>query len=318
MAENRRYMTNSITVSICTFNGANRLPGLVKALRQQKCTIPFEILVVDNNSSDNTQQVLRGLSESNGASLRTVIEKRQGITYARNRAIEESMGSVYMAFIDDDELPGPNWLQAAVDALDREGAECVGGEIRVGFPSGKCPSWMTEEILGFLGQVKSGQDAFWITDRSTPVWSGNIAYRTSLFKDGLRFDHRYNRQRQGIGGGSDGIMFRQFLEMNCRIRYRPDMVINHLVGIEKFRKSYFLRLHFIAGRKRGQYETGEYSTTIMGVPPFMVIQVLRQWGKLLLMFLLRDKGLLRQAMNGTNASGIIYGRLRRWLTSHIS
>jgi glycosyltransferase involved in cell wall biosynthesis len=305
-------MTNSITVSICTFNGANRLPELVNKLRQQKCSIPFEILVVDNNSTDNTQQVLRGLSASNGAILRTVIEKQQGITYARNRAIEESMGIPYMAFIDDDELPGPYWLQSAVDALDREGAECVGGEIRVHFPSDKCPAWMTEEILGFLGQVKNGQDAFWITDRSTPVWSGNVAYRTSLFKEGLRFDHRYNRQRQGIGGGSDGIMFRQFLEMNCRIRYRPDMMINHLVGIEKFRKSYFLRLHFIAGRKLGQYETGEYSNTIMGVPPFMVIQALRQWGTVLWMFIRRDRGVLRQAMNGSHAIGMILGRFLNW------
>lgn len=301
-----------LTVAICTYNGANRLPRLVTALRQQECPIPFEILIVDNNSTDDTQRVLRQLASLGGAPLRFVKEMQQGIPYARNRAIEESMARTCMAFIDDDELPGPHWLQAAVDALDREGAECVGGEIRVGLSVAQRPSWMTEELLGFLGQVQNGPDPFWITDHSTPVWSGNVAYRTSLFADGLRFDQRYNRQRRGIGGGSDGIMFRELLQRKCRIRYRPDMVIEHLISSEKLRRSYFLHLHFVAGRRFGQYETGEYARTIMGIPPFMMAQALRAWWRALKMFLLLDPGTLRQAMNGSHAVGSIWGRLLGW------
>ncbi len=305
-------MKSTITTAICSFNGAKRLPRLVAALDQQKPQIPFEILVVDNNSTDNTQEVLRGLTASNGARLRTVIEEQQGITYARNRAIEESMGSAYMAFIDDDELPGPYWLQAAVDALDREGAECVGGEIRVRLPSDSCPSWMTEEVLEFLGQVRNGSEAFWITDRTTPVWSGNVAYRTSLFKEGLRFDHRYNRQGSGIGGGSDAVMFFNLLEKKSRIRYRPDMMIEHCVGTEKLRRRYFLLLHFKAGCRYGQYRSKEYERNFMGVPPFMLRQALQQWGRSLSMFMARDTDYLRQAMNGANASGRIFGRFLKW------
>ena len=182
----------------------------------------------------------------------------------------------------------------------------------VRIPSGRIHSWMTEEILQFLGQVKNGPDAFWITDRSTPVWSGNVAYRTSLFTGGLRFDHRYNRQGSGVGGGSDVIMFFNLLEKKCRIRYRLDMMIEHCVGTEKLRRQYFLSLHFKAGKKSGQYNTDEYKRNFMGVPPFMFVQAMRHWIKALRMFINRDKGLLRQAMNGTYATGMIFGQILKW------
>ena len=118
---------NSLTVAVCTYNRAHRLPKLVRALRQQECPIPFEILIVDNNSTDGTQAVLEQLSLEDGHPLRFVKETQQGIVFARNRALEESLSSTYMAFLDDDELPLPGMLKAAIDALEREGADCVGG-----------------------------------------------------------------------------------------------------------------------------------------------------------------------------------------------
>src|SRR4030042_2627086 len=120
-----------LTIAVCSYNRANRLPYLINALRSQECPVPFEIIVIDNNSTDNTQQVIRKLADSGGVPLRYVKETRQGIVHARNCAIELSRQSKFLAFIDDDELPGQKWLNAAFDALHREGADCVGGEIRV-------------------------------------------------------------------------------------------------------------------------------------------------------------------------------------------
>lgn len=302
---------NSLSVAVCTYNRAHRLPGLIGALRRQECPVPFEILIVDNNSTDEIQAVLDQLSLEDGPPLRFVKETKQGIVYARNRAIEESMARTCMAFIDDDELPGPHWLQAAVDALDREGAECVGGEIRVRFSVAQRPSWMTEELLGFLGQVQNGPDPFWITDHSTPVWSGNVAYRTSLFADGLRFDQHYNREGHGIGGGEDAIMFDSLLDRGVRIRYRPDMSVEHFVEEWRLKRGYFLKLHFLSGKKKGLWELGEYPRTICGVPPFMLIRMIQHWWKTLKMFLSNDPKTLRQAMNAMHAMGMIAGTFQR-------
>ncbi|MBE9547703.1 MAG: glycosyltransferase family 2 protein [Proteobacteria bacterium] len=301
-----------ITVAICTYNRAGRLPTLVKTLRQQKCPISSEILVVDNNSSDDTQEVLSELVQLDGMPLRFVRETKQGIVHARNRAIDESRNSAYLAFIDDDELPEPGWLNAAVDALDREGAECVGGEIRVSLPVTERPSWLEEELLPFLGEVKHSAEAFWITDRSTPVWSGNIAYRVSLFAEGLRFDHRYNRYGHAVGGGEDVIMLDSLLKQRVRIRYRPDMVIDHFIEGWKLRRSYFLKLHYELGWKTGRWGCEEYGRTLCGIPLFMIVQAIRQWRRALPMLLLSRSGRIRQAMNGAHALGMIAGRFQRW------
>lgn len=299
-----------ITVAICTYNRAERLSQLVSALRAQRCPISFEILTVDNNSSDNTHEVLSDLAACGGAPLRYVREVRQGIVYARNRAIEEAHGT-YLAFIDDDETPDRRWLEAAVDALEREEADCAGGEIRACLPVIRRPAWLEENLMGFLGDVRYGSVPFWITDRSTPVWSGNVAYRMSVFSDGLRFDHRYNREGEGIGGGEDEILFKTLLERRARIRYRPDMVIDHHIDRWKLKRRYFLKLHFIAGRKYGLYSVGDYERAIMGIPLYMFAQAARQWGKALIKFLKNEQGMLRQAMNGAHATGMIIGRMQR-------
>ncbi len=303
----------TMTVAVCTYNRADRLPTLIKALRRQKCPIFCEILVVDNNSSDDTQEVLRELAQLEGTSLRFVRETKQGIVHARNRAIDESRNSAYLVFIDDDELPGPSWLNAAVDALDREEAECVGGEIRVSLSVAERPSWLEEELLPFLGEVKHSAEPFWVTDRSTPVWSGNIAFRLSLFADGLRFDSRYNRQGHAVGGGEDAIMLDLLLKRRVRIRYRPDMVIDHFVDAWKLRRGYFLKLHYNSGWKMGRWELPDYPHTVCGLPPFMVAQALRQWVNALSLFLRSKSGVLRQTMNGAHALGMIAGRIHGWV-----
>lgn len=306
---------NGITVAICSYNAAGMLTGLVQALQEQSCRIPVEILVVDNNSTDDTRMIVNSLPVREGMSLRYVFEKKQGIPYARNRAIDEALKNDYLAFIDADEMPEPGWLAAAVDALSSEDADCVGGKIRVKLPNREVPAWLTRQLLAFLGELDHGEQALWVADRSTPVWSGNVAYKTRLFSTGLRFDVRYNRSGKGVGGGSDGIMFRKLLEQDVRIRYRPDMIINHLVESEKIKRSYFVRLHYAAGKKSGEYQMLTYKRSLFGVSPFMIRQLLLQIWKTLSMGIRRDPDVIRQAMNASYAAGTLTGRVRSWKAS---
>ncbi len=301
-----------IIVAICTYNRADRLPALVDALRRQDCPIQCEILAVDNNSKDDTQNVLEGLAAKKGIPLRYVKEEQQGIAYARNRAIEEALGSTFLAFIDDDEMPEPGWLETAVDALEVEGADCVGGEIRIGLAIEKCPGWLGEELRGFLGEVRQAPDPFWIVDRSSPVWSGNIAYNIKVFARGLRFDERYNRSGFGIGGGEDAVMFNTLLEQGARIRYRPDMAVEHIVEDWKLKRSYFLKLHHMAGWKQGRWDESRYRREILAVPPFMLVQAMRHMARTFGLIVQGKHGVMRQAMNAAHALGMIQGRVTRW------
>lgn len=303
-----------LTIAICTYNNADRLPRLISELRNQDCPVPFEILVIDNNSNDSTQMALAKLKNQNGTLLRCVVEVNQGISFARNRAIEESLESEYLFFIDDDELPRTGWLSSAVTAFQNQGAQCVGGRIRCVFVPAKRPDWLEDELLGFLGEVNYSPNTFCIKDKYTPIWTGNIAYRVSLFKETrkYRFDTRYNREGKGIGGGEDVMMFQSLLNDGIKMIYCPAMIIEHYIEPWRLKRRYFLKLHFNSGRKFGQYQSGHFQKTVFGIPFFMVSQAANHLIKTLIFFLKKDKKTIRQAMNFTHSAGVMYGRLLLW------
>lgn len=302
-----------LTFAFCTFNRARRLDGLVRAMRAQDCPIAFEILAVNNNSSDDTPAVLDRLAAEPGAPLRVVTETQQGIVPARNRAIEEALGSDILVFIDDDELPLPGLLRAAHCAIAIEGAQCVGGRITIDLGANERPPWLDDEIAGFLGELNHGEEPFWIEDDSKAVWCGNIAYDMRLFRRDplLRFDLRYNRAGEGVGGGEDAMMFRALLAQGARIRYRPDMGVRHAVDDWKLTRRYFLKLHYLAGVRQGRYRLPNYARTVFDVPPFLISQFARHSARAIGMQLMQRPGSLRQAMNATNALGCLIGYRQR-------
>ena len=135
---------SGLSFALCTYNRAERLPQLIAEMRAQTCPMPFEVLIVDNNSSDDTRAVVSQIAETPGTPVRYVLEPEQGIPHARNRAIAEAMESNFLVFMDDDELPHPGLLEAAVQALTEEGARCAGGKVKVTFPPARVRNgWLT-------------------------------------------------------------------------------------------------------------------------------------------------------------------------------
>lgn len=104
------------TVAIPTYNGESRLPEVLDRLRSQLHIEIFswEIIVVDNNSTDRTAEVVQTYQASWQCPypLRYYFEAQQGAAFARARAIKEAQGAL-IGFLDDDNLPAPNWVSAA-------------------------------------------------------------------------------------------------------------------------------------------------------------------------------------------------------------
>ncbi|WP_027363167.1 glycosyltransferase [Desulfospira joergensenii] len=305
----------SLTVAVCTYNRAENLKPLIKALRSQDSSINYDILIINNNSTDDTEKRLIELQTQPGVSLRFVKEVHQGIVEARNRALQESLDSEYLIFMDDDELPREGFIEAAIRCFEENNAECVGGKVKNDFSVIKRPKWLNEELLGFLAEVDYGDKPFWIKDKSTPLWTANIGYKTELFRDGLKFDKRYNRKGKGIGGGSDMIMFSELLDRGTKIRYCPGMVVNHYPEPWRLKRRYFFKLHFIAGRKQGQFQPVNFESTFLGVPFFMVINMMKHLYKTIKSLFFRDLNTVRQAMNVFHSIGMIWGRYLRWKTA---
>lgn len=106
----------NFTVAIRAYNAENRLGSILEKLRWQTNTenISWEIVIVDNNSTDNTAKVIQEY-QSNWPELYPIkyyLEPRQGASYARQRAMEEAQGSL-VGFLDDDNLPSPDWVAKA-------------------------------------------------------------------------------------------------------------------------------------------------------------------------------------------------------------
>lgn len=298
-----------LTFAFCTYNRADRLEKLVAAMRAQTSPIPFEILAIDNNSSDNTAEELSRLAQLPGPTLRWVTESTQGIVAARNRGIAEALGSDILVYIDDDEIPLPGLLQGAADAILNEGAHCAGGRVAMDFSHHPRPTWLGDELLGFLAAVDHGDAPFWIETPATPIWTANVAYDMRVFREdpGLRFDKRYDRKGNVVGGGSDAIMFRTLLERRARIRYRPDMAVLHAVEPWRLRRGYFLKLHYRGGLRYGQHQLPSYPRTLLGMPPFLIGKFARQTLKALGMQLAARPGALRQGMNAAHTLGALIG-----------
>jgi glycosyltransferase involved in cell wall biosynthesis len=104
------------TVAIPTYNGASRLPELLERLKNQLYTenISWEIIVVDNNSTDHTAKVIQSYQKNWQCPypLKYCFEEKQGAAYARKRAVLEAKGRL-IGFLDDDNYPVSNWVAAA-------------------------------------------------------------------------------------------------------------------------------------------------------------------------------------------------------------
>jgi len=301
-----------LTVAVCTYNRANNLPRLIDSLASQKCPIPYEILFVNNNSSDETKSVLEKYAKQ--GIIRYVTEQRQGISHARNRAIEESIHSDYLLFMDDDELPSSNrMLEAAVEGLSKGNVQCVGGRVKIVLGERRRPKWLTDELLGFYGENNYGDTPFLIRDFGTPIWTGIVAYDMDIFRKNpeLRFDIRYNRQGNEVGGGEDAVMFRKMLNMGVRMMYLPDMAVDHHVEEWRISRRYFWKLHYMAGVRKGKYELKEYDNLLFSAPLFLYRQMLMQGVRFMYNMVVARKNYVRVGMNFFHAIGLINGYRRK-------
>lgn len=146
------------TVAIPTYNGENRLPKVLDKLREQINTEHFhwEILVVDNNSKDNTAEVVKNYQENWSAAypLRYCFEAEQGLAFARQKAVEEAKGEL-IGFIDDDVFPAPDWVSMGYKfAQEHSKAGAYGGQIHGDFEVE--PPQNFERIKSFLAIRERG------------------------------------------------------------------------------------------------------------------------------------------------------------------
>lgn len=245
--------TGLLTVAVCTHNRADRLATTLAGIAAlEQPSAPWELLVVDNASRDGTGALLARTDwRPSGGKVRVVHEATLGIASARNRAIREAAGE-YVLFIDDDETPDRRWLVAYESAIRRWRPDALGGPIDVLLVDGARPTWLQDELLGFLGRLDHGPVPIALTDVSTPIFTGNSAFRRAAVERLGMFDASLGRRGQANDGGEDVDLYRRMVRAGCAMRWVPEARIHHRIHAGKLRRGYFLDLHFRQGRMEGR------------------------------------------------------------------
>lgn len=256
-----------ITVALCTHNHADRLPKTLADLgKMASPSRPWEIVVVDNGCTDETPGLLADTAWwPAGVPVRIVHEESLGLSNARNHALKVARGK-YLVFIDDDETPDPRWLAAYERDILLYTPDALGGPIEVIFEHGDRPSWLQDELLGFLGRLDHGEGR-WLTDPATTFYGGNFAVRKAIFSKVGGFDSELGRKGRINTGGEDTEFYRRLIDNGHSVRWVSEATIYHRIRADKLRRSYFLELHYRQGAAEGSGKRGNGSR----LPPIYLL-----------------------------------------------
>ena len=244
------------TVAIPTYNGATRLAKVLDRLRNQINIeqISWEIIVVDNNSQDHTKKVVQEYQASWPKSypLKYVFEAEPGAAFARNRAVSEARGKL-IGFIDDDNLPEPNWVAAAYEfAQLHPDAGAYGSQIYGLFEVS--PPRNFHRIAGFFGITNRGNVAhrYEVSQKMLPAGAGLVVRRQPWSENvPKRLVLNHKGKKEGLASEDlEALLYIQ--KAGWEIWYNPEMVIYHDIPSWRLEKKYLLSLARCIGLSRHQ------------------------------------------------------------------
>ncbi|MCG2711499.1 MAG: glycosyltransferase [Candidatus Omnitrophica bacterium] len=274
---------NFISVVICTFNRCAELDGALKSLLKLECdsSFDYEIIVVDNNSKDDTKKMVESYMAQFHGRLKYVLEAKQGLSNARNRGIRESRGNI-IAYVDDDCIIEAEWLIYLDKTFKKYDADLVGGKI--------LPLWLKKPskwifrkyIMGKLSLLDYGDNEFHVTKKEEEPYGANMAFKkSSLIESGL-FKGELGRTGNNLFAGEETELFLQFLNNGKRIYYQPKAVVHHKVLPMRMKKSYFRNRCFDGGRTKVLMEKSAVNyATFFKIPKFLFKDLITSAGRYL-------------------------------------
>lgn len=233
-----------ISVIICTYNRDKYIYNVLRSLAEGSYPRDkYEIVVVDNNCTDNTQEELkRFAADYPDVTVKVVKELEQGLSHARNRGILESGGDI-LVYVDDDATVNKEYLSVYDEFFLRNaGIEAAGGPVIPHYEDGTEPEWMTYHLRRLL----TGYLYFGDKERDFPgdnyPGGGNAAYRKKVFDTVGLYNVELGRKGDSLAGGEEKDIFNKMTSAGMRFRYLPGAILYHSIPHYKLERDYFDRV----------------------------------------------------------------------------
>ena len=246
----------AISVVICTHNRSAFLARALEGLENQ--TMPgssFETIVVDNASTDTTEQVAEGWKRRL-PNLRYVFESRLGLSHARNTGAKLAR-TRFIAYLDDDAIPEPGWLDHILDAFEsvRPRPFIVGGRVWLDW-GGSPPDWLPRSFWSLYSFVDYGNEARFLTHDEF-LAGANIAFRRDLLLELGGFDVRLGRKGATLISGEEAELVKKAAARDLPVYYEPGAAVRHFIPEERRRRRWLFKRVYWDGASQPVLDFGD-------------------------------------------------------------
>ena len=238
-----------LSVIICTYNRDKYIYNVLKSIAEDDF-LPekFEIILVNNNSTDNTEsECKRFRSDFPQPEFHYFVETNQGLSYARNRGIKEAAGEI-LIYVDDDAVVQKGYLQAYYAFFEQHlQAMAAGGPIIPVYETQK-PKWMSHFTLPMMtGYLYKGDRVLEFKGGEYPI-GANTAFRKSVFEKVGLFNVDLGRKGGNLMGAEEKDIFDKMRSLGMKYYYLPGAILHHIIAETRLTDDHFNRLTYSIGK----------------------------------------------------------------------
>jgi glycosyltransferase involved in cell wall biosynthesis len=228
-----------ISAIICTHNRDAYLGAAIDSLLAQDFTAEFEVVVVDNGSSDRTHEVVA--QRSHDPRLKYIFEPIIGLSVARNTGAKIASGEI-LAYLDDDAVASDRWLEILYSAYQNNSQLAIaGGKVTLLWPQGiQPPQWLSPGLAGNLGAYDLGDSTIYIDQPGLTPRGLNYSLRRSFLEESGGFDLHLGRVGKNLLSNEELQMTEFALQRGWQVAYLPEALVAHNVSPERLQRSWFL------------------------------------------------------------------------------
>lgn len=239
-------MVVEISAVICTFNRAGYLRKALQSLLCQTLDISqYEILIIDNCSTDTTKQIVTE-EFSYISNLRYCYEPKLGLSNARNTGWRQARGT-YVAYLDDDAVASTQWLEKILESFTTVTPQpgVVGGKVEPIWEAER-PVWLTDNFLAYLSLIDLSEYPRSLSANEILV-GANIAFPKLLLQKLGGFAPKLGRTGNSLISCEEVALIQQIVESGLQRFYHPDASVGHHVHVSRISTNWFRRRFFWQG-----------------------------------------------------------------------